>query len=506
MTRYGSRPGAAAAQPATARADHVPEIDPEVRRRLHSGGRHPSQRVPRREPLAAEASVATTLTELVRPGVADGVVIDLVRDVVDITRPSERVADIAIVGLGYVGLPTALANISAGKSVIGIDVSDARLDAIVERSVDLTDADRSRLTEALGSPELQLSNDPRDVSNARAVFICVPTPVDRHLVPDVGALSAACESVVRHATRGQTIVLTSTSYVGTTRDLLIRPLTARGLVPGRDVFVAFSPERIDPANLDFPQEAVPRVVGGATPACREHAAGVISHVAPRVHQVSSPEAAELTKLSENVFRAVNAALANELAEVARSVEVDILEVIEAAATKPFGYMPFYPGPGVGGHCIPCDPHYLLWEQRSRHRAYPLIEAAMHGIAARPEHVVTRACEVLSSAGRGLADARVLVVGVSYKPGVADVRESPALEIIEALTERGARVEYYDPLVSDLRRDDGTSARSSTAPWNESWDLVLTHTLHPGCDYDWIVDHPLILDATYRLPAPHRHVV
>lgn len=260
----------------------------------------------------------------------------------------------------------------------------------------------------------------------------MPTPVDRHLVPDLGALSAACASVVEHAVPGQLLMLTSTTYVGTTRDLLVEPLTARGFVVGEDIFVAFSPERIDPGNARHTQDTTPRVVGGTGRETTDRAAAVLARTAPSVHVLPSPEAAEMTKLWENTFRAVNIALANEFAENCRTLGIDPIPVIEAAATKPYGFMPFYPGPGVGGHCIPCDPHYLLWQLRAERTASPVIEAAMTAIAGRPGMVVRRVRELLGERGLATVGARVLVVGIAYKPGVADLRESPALEIIEEL--------------------------------------------------------------------------
>ncbi|MBO0841439.1 MAG: nucleotide sugar dehydrogenase, partial [Sciscionella sp.] len=337
------------------------------------------------------------------------------------------------------------------------------------------------------------------------VIVCVPTPVDEHLAPDLGPLRAACASVVRHAVAGQTIVLTSTTYAGCTRDLLVQPLRERGLHVGRDVFVAFSPERINPGVVDHVPESTPRVVGGITPTCTARATAVLASTAAEVHSVSSPEAAELTKLLENTFRAVNIALANEFAVAAGALSVDIVEVIKAAATKPYGFMPFYPGAGVGGHCIPCDPHYLLWQLRGRRQASPLVEAAMTAIATRPRAVVDRAREVLADAGRPLRGSRVLVVGVAYKPGVADLRESPALEILDELARRGATIGYTDPMIDTVRTSAGvlTSERN---PRPGDWDLVIVHTVHPGHDHDWLLDCPVVLDTTYRLEhIAHRQV-
>jgi UDP-N-acetyl-D-glucosamine dehydrogenase len=420
---------------------------------------------------------------------------------------ASRPADVAVLGLGYVGLPTALGLSAAGSSVIGIDASKERLTAIQDARVDLLPSDLERLRAALGQAEFRLTADPSALCTARAVLICVPTPVDAHLTPDLHPLARACATVVEHAVRGQTIVLTSTTYVGTTRDLLVGPLTARGLTVGEDVFVAFSPERIDPGNAAHPQQSVPRVVGGATRACRRRAADLLGRVADVVHAVSSPEAAEMTKLYENTFRAVNIALANELADVSHALDLEVMEVIGAASTKPYGFMPFYPGPGVGGHCIPCDPHYLLWQLRAKRLTSPLVERAMTSIAERPAQVVNRIREVLSDAGRGLRGTRVLVVGVAYKPGVEDLRESSALEILDALRGHGTVVGYHDAFVPSIRLGDGAVLESVADPGGQKWDLVVLHTLHPGVDHGWIGGYANVLDASYRLDViPHRAVL
>lgn len=413
---------------------------------------------------------------------------------------------VAVVGLGYVGLPTALALLAAGNEVIGLDVSERRLDAIRAGDVDLLPSDHERLAAHAGNPLFELTADPAVLARAAAVLICVPTPVDQHLVPDLAALAGACATVVEHAVPGQLIMLTSTTYVGTTRDLLVQPLTGRGFTVGEDVFVAFSPERIDPGNARHTQDTTPRVVGGTGEETTRRAAALLARTAPSVHVLPSPEAAEMTKLMENTFRAVNIALANEFAENCRVLGIDPIPVIEAAATKPYGFMPFYPGPGVGGHCIPCDPHYLLWQLRAERTASPLIEAAMTAIATRPRQVVRRVRELLGERGLPTSGARILVVGVAYKPGVADLRESPALEIIEELVADGATVRFSDPLVRTARIG-GTVQESVFAPQDESWDLVLVHTVHPGADLGWLSGLDNVLDATYRLDSvPSKAVV
>ena len=408
--------------------------------------------------------------------------------------------DVAIVGLGYVGLPTSLAFHAAGRRVLGVDVSERRLSTISEGRADLLDSDKDRLTNALTDPGFEMTNDVSRLSSAAAVIICVPTPVDHHLIPDLRILEDACATVVQAATAGQVLILTSTTYVGCTRDMLATPLAARGLHPGHDIFVAFSPERIDPGNDRHAHEDVPRVVGGMTAACSRMAATVLAGYVKKVHPVKSAGAAELTKLLENTFRAVNIALANEFAEICQDLDIDVADVIDAAATKPYGFMPFYPGPGVGGHCIPCDPHYLLWQLRRDRLSAPVIEQAMIAVAGRPRRVVERVRETLSDVGRGLYGARVLVVGVAYKPDVEDLRESPALEILGGLIDQGAKVGYHDALFVSVGLPDGTTLIGVDDPVAFNADVVLLHTAHSAADTSWLANQPLVIDATYRLNA------
>ncbi len=412
------------------------------------------------------------------------------------TRPGTVFdADVAIVGLGYVGLPTALAYHHAGSRVVALDIASTRLSAIRAGEVDLVPDDHSRLRTALADPDFALVDDVSALARARAVIVCVPTPVDRYLVPDLSLLRAACASVVAHAVPGQLLMLTSTTYVGCTEDLLVRPLLRRGLVAGDDVHVAFSAERIDPGSAGVKTEAVPRVVAGATPACTQAAAEVLASYAERVHRVSSLAVAEMTKLLENTFRAVNIALINEFADICRTLGMEVGDVIDAAATKPYGYMAFRPGPGVGGHCIPCDPHYLLWQLRRDRVDAPMISTAMQQIAARPGRVVDRIRDVLSTQGKGLPGTRVLVSGITYKPDVADLRESPALEILQRLLEAGAVVGYTDPYVPVATLPDGIELIGLDEPDAFEPEVVLLHTAHTGADTSWIGE-ALVVDATY----------
>jgi UDP-N-acetyl-D-glucosamine dehydrogenase len=417
------------------------------------------------------------------------------------------IREVAIVGMGYVGLPTALAFHEAGFEVHGLDVSPSRLAAIRAGEVDLLAEDHLRLGVALADEtRFHLTDDQRVLARADAVLVCVPTPIDRHHVPVLAALESACRAAVDHARPGQVIVLTSTSYAGTTRDLLIEPLQARGLRVGQDVHVAFAPERIDPANARFPQDQVPRVVGGATPDCTEAAAGLLATITRKIHPVASPEAAELVKLLENTFRAVNISLANEFAEICAPLGLDPAEIVEAAATKPYGFMPFYPGPGVGGHCIPVDPHYLLWHGRASGLQLPVVEAAMAGIAMRPARVAAHVTERLSRDGLGAAGAKVLLVGVAYKPGVQDIREAPALTIWSELAARGAELSYFDPFVPQLDID-GAERHSERVLDPGAYDLVIVCTRHPEVDYTALGEARRLLDYTYKTAAaPHGSLV
>lgn len=405
---------------------------------------------------------------------------------------------VAVVGMGYVGLPTAAALRSAGAHVIGIDVSQQRLDAIVNQTAELIPEDQERLARALsGDPALfRLTTDPAALADADAVIIAVPTPVLDDLTPDLTAVRAACATVVAHAHAGQTIILTSTTYVGCTRDLLVDPLTAAGFTPGEDIHIAFAPERIDPGNVAHPLSTVPRVLGAVSAESHEHAWTVLRLCAPTIHPVSSMEAAEMTKLLENTYRAVNIAWINEMADAALHLGLDISEVIDAAASKPYGFTPFRPGPGVGGHCIPCDPHYLL--NGLPDGSAPITEMAMRAIDHRPHQIVDRAVLMLAEAGIRLSDATILIAGVSYKPNIQDSRESPAIDIITDLTARGATVLFYDPLVDTLVTPVG-SLDSVAATAVPDADLVIWHTGHDAMNpARLLAGARRVLDTTYRL--------
>ena len=404
---------------------------------------------------------------------------------------------VAIMGLGYVGLPTALALHNRCGRVIGVELSQSRLDEIADHRADLNDPDKLTLRAALADRTLELTTSMADIADGDAVIICVPTPVTPENVPDLTLLRDACATAVRFARPGQTFILTSTTYVGTTTELLVGPLEARGFQVGRDVFVAFSPERIDPGNPEHLQRDTPRVVGGSTTRCTEEALRVLTQVADVVHTLSSPEAAEAVKLYENIQRAVVLALANEFSDACRVLDLDPIEITQGAATKPYSFMPVNPGPGVGGHCIPVDPHYLLWQLKQHGHHAPLIERAMDLIDHRPEQVAERAWEILLQHDKKMSGARILVAGVSYKPGVRDLRQSPAIPLIEALMVAGADVHFSDPLIPSVRLSGCRTINGIYDPHGEDYDLVIVHTVHPGESYEWAKDCPLVLDASYH---------
>lgn len=412
---------------------------------------------------------------------------------------SHQKCTVAVVGLGYVGLPTALALERQGHSVIGIDVSDARLDAIRNGEVDTVSIGSHDLDTSLETGRIELTADGARIAAADVVVIAVPTPIDDTRTPDVAALQAACDSVVTHAREGQTVILTSTTFVGCTRAYLAEPLETRGLEVGRDVHVAFAPERLNPGSTDYGPDDVPRVIGGITPECTEAASAVLDDICSNTHLVSSPEVAEMTKLVENTFRAVNIALANEFADAAGAFGLDAREVLDAAASKPYGYMPFEPSVGVGGHCIPCDPHYLLWSLHSERRFAPVIEQAMLVLAARPERVAARAREVLGERGIAIGDARVLIAGISYKPGVRDLRESPSLHLATTLRSWGAKVTAHDPsFMGSVADGHGVPIALVDDPSPDDFDLVVLTHRDGLFDREALERLPLVLDATWSI--------
>ena len=406
---------------------------------------------------------------------------------------------VGIVGMGYVGLPTAVSLTEAGIAVIGLDSNADRLRRVASGQVDLPAQDRARLLLEMRTGRLRLTGEADALVEADVILVCVPTPVDKNLEPDPRILRSACDAVVARARPGQTFVLTSTTYVGSTREMLVEPLARRGLIAGEDVFVVFSPERINPGAVEHTQSTTPRVVGGATDLCANRASGVLRHSCEQIHRVRSLEAAEMTKLYENTFRAVNIALAFEMADACHHYGLDPIEVTDAAATKPYAFMAHYPSAGVGGHCIGVDPYYLLRPLRAAGTPAKMTERALEIVSARPERVARRAKELVERVHGATAGARVLIVGVAYKPGVADVREAPAIHVLAALADSGTHVEYFDPLVPRLELG-GRAYEHTPAPDPASYDLVVVATIHPDTDYGWLPASPHLLDCTHRAPG------
>ncbi len=359
---------------------------------------------------------------------------------------ANRTARIAVIGLGYVGLPLALGFARAGFHVIGLDIDQRKVAKLSQGRSTIEDISDSDLAPHIQSGLIHATTDYDSLREADAAFICVPTPYDAQRAPDLGPVRAAAEGIRPRLQPGQLIVLQSTTYPGTTEEVVQPILEQSGLRAGVDFYLAFSPERIDPGNKQWSAYNTPKVVGGLTPQCTRLACDLLSQMGAPVYPVSSPRAAEMTKLLENIFRSVNIALVNELALLAERMGIDFWEVIEAARTKPFGFMPFYPGAGVGGHCIPVDPYYLSWKAREYDFYTKFIELAAEVNQAMPYHAVDLVREALSRQGRPLKGARVLVLGVAFKPNVDDPRNSPAERVIELLLTHGANVRYHDPHV------------------------------------------------------------
>ena len=385
---------------------------------------------------------------------------------------------VGVVGLGYVGLPLAVAFAEAGDQVIALDVDPLKISAVAAGDSYIEDVPSPRLRAVL--PRIRATYRYADLAKADAVLICVPTPLTDNREPDLGPLDAAAKSLAQVLQPGQLVVLESTTYPGTTRERLQPLLESSGLRVGPDINVAFSPERVDPGRTDFTLRNTPKVVGGITPACLDRVVELYSRVCAQVVRVSSPEAAELTKLLENIFRSVNIALVNELAMLADRMGVDIWEVVDAASTKPYGFMRFEPGPGMGGHCLPVDPFYLTWRAREFHMATEFIELAGKVNQQMPYHCVERIERSLNDFAKPVRGSQILVLGASYKGGTGDIRESPALRIIEVLQQRGGIVSYHDAYVPALPEFGLESVALDGAV--EDADVVVLVTAHPEVDH------------------------
>ncbi|MFL5820000.1 MAG: nucleotide sugar dehydrogenase [Solirubrobacteraceae bacterium] len=398
---------------------------------------------------------------------------------------------VGIVGLGYVGLPLAIEFAQAGTRVVGVDVNQARVADLAGGRSHIDDVPSDRLRSA--ADRIKFTSDYGDLAEVEAVLICVPTPLSVNREPELRPLLAASESLAGVLRRGQLVVLESTTYPRTTRETLVPILERSGLRAGEDFGVAFSPERVDPGRSDHTIRNTPKVVGGLTPSCGDRAERLYGTICDQVVRVGSPEIAELSKLLENIFRSVNIALVNELAALTYRMGIDVWEVVDAAATKPFGFMRFDPGPGMGGHCLPVDPFYLSWKAREFDFVPEFIELAGKINQSQPYFCAFRAVEMLNHAGKATRDARILLLGVAYKAGVADTRESPGLKLIRLLRARGADVAYFDPYVPELP-ELGLRGESDLGEALGVADLAVIVTAHPGVDHGRVVrEAPMVLD-------------
>lgn len=404
-------------------------------------------------------------------------------------RIRSRQATVAILGQGYVGLPLALSIARAGFRVHGLDVDPARVAALQRGESYILDVPAEELLEALDSKRYAATTDPAVLASSDVVIICVPTPLRKSKDPDVSYILAAVQALAPRLHRDMLVVLESTTYPGTTEELVAAEVAKTGLVVGRDVFVCFSPERVDPGNKVHTTTTIPKVVGGVTPECTAIGVAFYQRFMRQVVPVSSARVAEMVKLLENTFRAVNIGLVNELALMCERMGLDIWEVIDAASTKPFGFMPFYPGPGIGGHCIPLDPMYLSWKARQFDFANKFIELASDVNGNMPRHVVAKVAEALNLEGKAVRGARILLLGVAYKKDINDVRESPALEVLRLLEHQGARVAFHDPHVPSIAID-GRVVESSplTTEALAASDCAVLCTNHTTFRPRWIAEH------------------
>ena len=416
----------------------------------------------------------------------------------------KRTACVGVVGLGYVGLPLALEFARAGFKVIGYDVSERVVKALMSGKSHIQDVPSVEVARLVKAGKFEATTDESRMHEMDAISIAVPTPLAKTRDPDMGFVISAADAIGRNCRPGVVVILESTTYPGTTRELLQPKLEAAGLTVGEDVFLAFSPERVDPGNPVWNTKNTPKIVGGITPACTEIASALYATCLDTIVPVSSPETAELVKLLENTFRSVNIGLVNEMAIVCDKLGVNIWEVIDAAATKPFGFMKFTPGPGIGGHCIPLDPHYLAWKMRTLNYKTRFIDLAGEINSEMPAVVVRKVAQALNEEKKAVNGSRVLVLGVAYKKDIDDVRESPALDVIRLLEIQGAKVMYHDPYVPQFREEehDHTSV-ALTDKEIESADAVVIITDHSSVDYQRVVDLAGVVVDTRNVTAKLR---
>ncbi|HMJ50975.1 MAG TPA: nucleotide sugar dehydrogenase [Polyangiaceae bacterium] len=425
-----------------------------------------------------------------------------------IAKINDKSAHIVVVGIGYVGLPLVVEFARAGYHVTGYDKDPAKVHMLNSGESYIGDIASQDLAPFVKKGLLRASDDPAVLKDADAVVVCVPTPLNKTKDPDMRFIVSATEEIAAHQHKGMLIVLESTTYPGTTREVLVPKLT-RGYDIGKDVFVAFSPERVDPGNTRYHTRNTPKVIGGTTPDCLEVAQALYARIIDTVVPVTSTDSAEMVKLLENTFRAVNIALVNEVAMMSRRLGIDAWEVIRAAATKPFGFMPFFPGPGLGGHCIPVDPLYLSWKLRTLKFQARFIELADAINSAMPEYVVSRVTDALNNSKKAVRGAKILVAGVAYKPDVSDVRESPAFDVIAGLLRLGGEVAYVDPHVPEI--DEAGPTMRSVSPFASfaAYDAVVVITNHRAFDYQRMIREAQVIvdtrDALRDVPGDRSKV-
>ena len=421
---------------------------------------------------------------------------------------TNRTAKISVIGLGYVGLPLAVEIGKAGFSVVGIDVDKEKVDKIKSKNSYIPDVAQEELAKVVSKKKLIATSDYRILREVDIVSICVPTPLRKTREPDISYIITAASEASKYLHQGQLIILESTTFPGTTKDIILPELEKKGLKVGKDFFLSFSPERVDPGNKKYTIKNTPKVVGGITTECTEITKIYYEQIIEKVILVASTEEAEMTKLLENIFRSVNIALANELTLMCDRLEIDIWNVIEAARTKPFGFMPFYPGPGLGGHCIPIDPIYLSWKAKTYGFYSKFIEFAEEVNKNMPHYVVRKITDALNTHKKCINGSKILILGVAYKENVGDIRESPALDIIEILCEKGAEIIYNDPYVPEIKLSvNEVSSVSLNEDLLSQADCVVITTAHSTYNYKWIVENTnLVVDtrnATKNLPDKHK---
>jgi UDP-N-acetyl-D-glucosamine dehydrogenase len=410
-----------------------------------------------------------------------------------VTTNKTTIDSVGIIGLGYVGLPLATAFAQAGLHVVGFDLSAAKIEALNAGRSYIEDVPSDQIGDLVRSGVIEATADATRLADCGALLICVPTPLGEYREPDLDYVLAATETALANLAPGALVVLESTTWPGTTREVLAPMLEAAGLKIGEDAYLAFSPERVDPGNTHWGIKETPKVVGGLTPACSERAAALYARICDSVHLVSTPESAEMSKIIENTFRAVNIALVNEMAILADRMGIDVWEAIEASATKPFGFMPFWPGPGLGGHCIPIDPFYLAWRARAFDLDSEFVELAGRVNVNMPYYAVSRIARSLNSRSKAVRGSNVLLLGMAYKADVGDLRESPSLKLLELLRDEGASVTYHDPHVPTLP-EEGLSSVALDPETVAASDCVVVATAHSAVDLALVVEHAdLVVD-------------